>query len=429
LACAVSATGCATVGLSDPVVTDRVTATPQRYEPRDGVVGTVSVQSTRLQVDASKSCDLVEKDQIARNTVRERRNETPAADWLFFAGGVLAAGTGTVLLIDSSSTYATDKNSTTYNPYGPGTASALGLGLIGLGAALLVVPTVDLFRAAGKVEKNETVEGPPRTVRERVACPLKPADGSAVTVAVGGLFQAGKIGADGKLIVNLVEVVPVGAVTGRAPTTATVAVDGTTVGTVPTGPLRAAHEEAAWKALDRSRCSEPSSVDGCVEVLGFMTAFPAGAHEPQGRELLTAAEPKLERLRDDKDWTTASSSACARPKEESACEGVDRYLAERPAGIHATDAKKLTRDAGPVLSRLRAQREAREQARERAEAQRQAAEAAQAGARERQACVAECGASLRGCKANCAGLPGDLLADCHLTCTAFNQSSCLKSCR
>lgn len=429
---AFSASGCATVGLADPIVTDRVTATPQRYEPREGVHGTVNIQSTRLQVDASRSCDLVEKPEIARKTVRERRNETPTRDWLFFAGGVLAAGAGTVLLVDSSSTYATDTSSTTYNPYGPGTESAVGLGLIGVGAALLVVPTVDLFRAAGSAETNETVEGSPRTVKERVACPSKPAVGSSVTVALGGWSSpAGKIGADGKLSLNLVDVVPVAAIIGNAPTTATIAVDGTTVGTVPTGPVRAAHEDAAWKLLDRPRCSEPSSIDACAEVEGFLRSFPAGAHEAEAREVLTTAEPKLERLRDEKDWASASSPTCARPKEESACEGVDRYLAQRPAGIHATDAKKLARDAALVLGRLRAQREARE----RAEAAREQAKERAEAVRERQAragesanCRGQCGTEMNACVELCRGLGLGGLNACSEGCKP-DQQRCLSGCR
>lgn len=418
-------TGCATVGLGSPTVTDRVTATPQHYEPREGVQGTASLEATRLQVEASKSCDLVEKPQIARNTVSERRNETPGRDWVFFGAGVLAAGGGTALLIDSSSTFASDKTSTDYNPYGPDAARAAGFALVGVGALLLVVPTVDLFRTSGKVETNEAVDGPPRVVKEQVSCPSKPAVGSSVAVAVGSSsFPVGQLGPDGKLVINLVDAIPPTAVTGTgAPTTGAVTVDGKSVGSIPIASVRVAHEEAAWKSLDRGRCAEPSSTEACKEVEAFLKSFPGGQHEAEVRQTLTTAQPKLERLQDEKDWGAASSSACSRPKEESACEGVERYLSQRPAGVHAADAKKLTRDAAPVIARLRAQREARE----RAEAQREAAErvAAQRARAGRDACVSNCES---GADAKCAGLPDRGLVGQKSLCLSETLKKCCAAC-
>jgi hypothetical protein len=155
--------GCAEIGLSKPTVTPVPIRTRQEEVVRpEGTVATLVVNGPTLTVRASRACDVREVHENRETRVRERVNQSKVLDWVALGGGVALAGSGIAVIADANNVYSNDKTSRTYNDVGPGTARGIGYGLTAAGAALLVIPIVDAFRAQGTTEEVAVSRSPGR---------------------------------------------------------------------------------------------------------------------------------------------------------------------------------------------------------------------------------------------------------------------------
>jgi hypothetical protein len=149
--------------------------------------------------------------------------------------------------------------------------------------------------------------------------------------------------------------------------------------------LASARDRAGLEA-----CRQPNRSSDCNGVKALVALLDRYAEkEPMRSELsdvVAASQPRLDALADDEAWAQTEHAACASPRSEDACEGVERYLGARPSGAHAAEAKSLIARATPRIRAMAQQRELRERLEAQREAAREAAEeraAAAARARSR----------------------------------------------
>jgi predicted cobalt transporter CbtA len=404
MALVVAASGCANIGLGPPVVVGRQQGrVRQEMVTTEGVAATAKLDKTILTVTVGAACV---RRGVRTTTITETRdnvNNSSGVDWFLAGTGAVALGTGAVLVADAPGTYPNDTSSRQYNPTGPGTERALGVGLIVLGAIVTGIAGYDAISASGSETTKRTVEEPQEAKGKPFPCDSYPKAGYGILLkAKDAEITIGKTDNKGILRVDLVDALPP---TSQLPTrrTMTVMVAGSDVATIDIGAVLVAREDAAWKRLSLPACQQPSSSSGCSAVEAFLAEYPDGAHAKEAQNLLVASRPKLAVLADDEAWAAAGGEYCADPKAtnldvlEAACSRVDGYILNHPGGGHVAEAKKALKVGEPRLARLRAdEKRAEENAeaekkRAEAEAKRKVeAEARAEAAKERARCVGEC---------------------------------------
>ena len=106
-------------------------------------------------------------------------------------------------------------------------------------------------------------------------------------------------------------------------------------------------DDQAWFAIDTVKCKIPARVEACDSVRRYLQRFPNGAHAQEANEILSAAQPALEKLqKDDVGWQKSNHSECSRLRTADACVGVEAYTVQFPTGVHADEAHRLLRYAG-----------------------------------------------------------------------------------
>ncbi|HEY2369680.1 MAG TPA: hypothetical protein VGH87_24950 [Polyangiaceae bacterium] len=106
-------------------------------------------------------------------------------------------------------------------------------------------------------------------------------------------------------------------------------------------------DDQAWFAIDTVKCKIPARVEACDAVRRYLQRFPSGAHAQEANEILTTAQPALEKLqKDDVGWQKSNHSECSRQRNADACVGVEAYTVQFPTGVHADEAHRLLRNAG-----------------------------------------------------------------------------------
>jgi hypothetical protein len=123
-----------------------------------------------------------------------------------------------------------------------------------------------------------------------------------------------------------------------------------------------AADEAAWQVVNAPACQAPKAIDACDGVAGYLKVYPAGAHFAEAQVMLGAAQAPIRAIRDEAAWAKIDPAPCMRPKAEGACGEVLAYQHDFPDGLHAGRAAEIMRTASPLLEKLRAERERREEA-------------------------------------------------------------------
>lgn len=358
-------TACAQIEPQSPTVSDRPLRSMRTPTRTGGIIGSVDQSNLDLTVTASHACRLREDRVVRRTTTTEHKNSTPTGDWLLLGASVAAIGAGAVITADASKVYPKDTSSRTYNPTGPGTAKAAGIGLLAGGGLLLTIPIVDAVRASETTvtEGQVTIEGEP--AGDEVACPEQPVLDAPVMLAFNEVRESlGTTGKRGVLEVNLDEALDRGVVVGKLGK-GQILVGDAVVGAVQLKPLLVVREARAWAKLPRGACRTPSKPTDCEPVLAFVQQHPDGPHVAEAKQLLQESKPAIDRLADDGAWATVDVAACVKGKAEApqdieaACAPVASYLSRFPAGLHADEARKTNdigqRRAAELLARLEQQ--------------------------------------------------------------------------
>jgi hypothetical protein len=362
------------------------------------------------------ACDTVEKRILAVRTTRERHNDWAALDWAMLGGGVALGTLGAATIVDANDVYGSQKDQRTFNSVGQTNARLAGAGIAVVGAALIVIPTIDAIRASGSTVTESTEPEPAgKTIAAGVACKGEPVHGLAVRGRIwdgGGsleLFASepelarksgdrssgrndidlGTIDIPGRLTIDLASVDSERWLLGSRGDRLDVMVGTQRVASLDLDPARAAIDDRHWEASAASQCADPRSLTACDGVAAYLRQLPDGKHAGEARGLTLAARPKLAALKDHADWGAARSESCREPKDEHGCDGVQRYLDEHNAGLHAGDARDVLTGSAGKIEQLRAKAEAEAKAAERKAAAEALAEERKMEAEERRRKAAE----------------------------------------
>ncbi len=115
----------------------------------------------------------------------------------------------------------------------------------------------------------------------------------------------------------------------------------------PPPPQTDRRDDADWFAIETVKCKIPARVEACDAVRRYLQRHPSGAHAQEANEILSAAQPALEKLqKDDVAWQKANRYECQRARTSDACVGVEAYEVQFPTGAHIEEAHRLLRAAG-----------------------------------------------------------------------------------
>lgn len=107
-------------------------------------------------------------------------------------------------------------------------------------------------------------------------------------------------------------------------------------------------DDEAWLAANATACKSPAALDSCKAVQQYLVDFPSGRHASEAQAVLAEARPRLDALQKDENYWTSSAQwqRCEQDARRDACEGVELYIANFPAGLHASEAHELLKTAG-----------------------------------------------------------------------------------
>lgn len=411
-------TGCASIGLSEPTLSDRPVRTYDQEVALDtGVLVALKQTGTQVDIKASKVCDLHEHTVVSRTATHEREIENPAVDWVLAGGGLALAGVGAGFLVDAESVHPTDPTSREYNPTGPDVTRGVGVGFIVAGVGLGTIAIVDAIRASGEEQKVSQVELSPKVTKKRIACSEAFAEGAEVSgvflafegVALGSPEQQsvtfGTTDTTGELSFDIDTLIADELTLPGDRLEMVVAIADKQVGKIDLAPLRKKRLKRSWTNAKIESCRKPQSAKACDGVRRHLHRYPDSPYASEADDALIAAEPTLAILRDDEDWAVAKDAipACTTEPANSAgevmlaCEPLETYLAKHPEGRHVEDAKKALKQGqlrgqeiavNAAVKRNEAEKEAERI--QKAEAAKQAAEERKKKAAERQRCVGQC---------------------------------------
>ena len=245
-------------------------------------------------------CDVREEYTNGETRISERVNESKTLDWALLGTGVAFAGAGIATVADASHVYSSDKSSQNYNPVGPSNAQAIGFGLAAVGAALLVVPVVDALRAQGETRELVKVNEDGDVVESGATL-------QALSEGVGGgidCARTGRLRGNTRTPCQLALRTPLGP--SRLILEPIVPSDlrwtyskySVIVGTEKAAhlvltPLVTIREARAWSALDRSKCSSPTTSTACGPIAEYLDQYSGGPHASEAQALLDAQGPTL----------------------------------------------------------------------------------------------------------------------------------------
>lgn len=250
-----------------------------------------------IHVSAYSTCDLSET-QLVRNTVRrEKKNDLLAPEAVLLGFGLIPTGIGIGILADSSNVYPNDRNSRLYNSSGTGGAAAGGIILLAWGAAMMVVPMVDMVRTIGSEETETEATEPGAVIQPRVPCRDAPPPKPGLSISgrtPRNSFFIGNTDSQGMLRANLAQVMPA-SVFASEPQLNTVDIyaNNKRLGSVNVSGLAPVvmqsipndNDEQLWGISNRNGCEAKQD---CSGVKKYLQLLPNGRHAGEARALLEA---------------------------------------------------------------------------------------------------------------------------------------------
>jgi hypothetical protein len=315
----------ATISLSGclGIIEDRtVTEVPQTRTVRRGQdpgrrsTASVDLAGTVLTVTVRSQATCYEEsyEPLERSEHVSRQFDPASRPWYvgeWICGGACTVGGIVALAVAPTLSAQADESA------GGSALSDRTLAHIG-GAAGVAVGVVTLALAIAETVRamDEDVPLPPgeRVLDRRTAeCDMQPAPGVSVEGRLGDhRIPLGATGADGRLVVDLRNVLPVSVLqTGSGAGEMIVLAAGEEAGTVPLADYRSTLETQAWAAVTASDTAEAYAT--------YVAAFPDGMYVPEARSRIEAA-----------DW--------ARAQAEGTPQALQSYLTAHAGGIHAADA-------------------------------------------------------------------------------------------
>jgi len=360
---ALGSTGCATMGIGPPVVTDVPKGVEYRSIGNGSSDGIVTQDGLRVSVRVAQHCNVMRIDKIERTTIRKHENLTPQNDWWAGIGGAVLIAAGAVAIAKPATVQPSDGSASLEE------VRAGGYAMVGLGALLAAVPVIDYVRANREAEHNvQHVEEPGPLVQHDIRCGAPP-EGTELTSRgpEGRIISLGRTDPRGLVSANLDEVVPAAWAFSKD-ARLTVHLGDRPLGEIALKELYAHREAAAWQLAESSACRTSLDVTACDAQADYVSRFPDGAHAAEARQSIEDASARRRVAADDAAWAQLDTRACRTPAKqdptiiEEACAPIERYLAEYPDGRHAETARDTLRPAQAILARLEEAEERRARA-------------------------------------------------------------------
>ena len=355
-------TGCAPMHAGPPVVTDVPRASEDRSVVTTAHLGAVAQEGQRATVTVASLCDDERIEVVQRTTERRSQNGAPQNDVWAAIGGAVLAGTGATMVARPSA-FASDTADES-SKLSPKETRGVGYAFVGAGAVLLAIPVIDWLRSGRVVAHTvQRVEQPAKEIRRGRPCGSPPAGTPAfVTLRTGKSFDLGRTSSEGKISVDLDDVIPAGEPFERGDTVR-VRSETSELGVLGLAPLYAAREDASWRALVASACLDAASASACSGEQAYLDRFAGGEHGAEARARIDAARSREHAATEALAWEGLDLDACRKPSASeiglaaNACWPLEQFVAQFPGSTHL-DVVNDALDKGRVAREQLAERDA-----------------------------------------------------------------------
>jgi hypothetical protein len=384
----VLAAGCTEVPRTQTKTADEVIETTPKTVFANELAGEVVLKGTTLLVRAEPLCSIVEMEKVETTTYYDKQ-DLPEDEkvWMGAVGGasIVPLAGGIVLLADAKNVHDSNPNERLYNPSGQEAAIGGGVALTIIGAAMAIPPIANAFRYVGGEEESKEHERQGRTVRTGASCSgVESAPRSyALTARVGASsVNLGTFQAPGKQTVELKTLAgPSILAQSPVPVTMSVYANQSFLGEVRIVDLiaqlrreRSEQDDLTWQAAEAGACDSQRTEQACQGVRRYLASFPTGIHAQEANALIARIRPP---------------GATAPPPPPPAGGGGKAVVAEDPAKAKLEAARKAAADAAAAAA---AKAEKKRQEEEAARAKKAAEDAAKAAKRAcAEACAKTCG--------------------------------------
>ena len=98
-------------------------------------------------------------------------------------------------------------------------------------------------------------------------------------------------------------------------------------------------EDDLWTAANVEGCRKPTVETACEGVEKYIAAYPSGKYTAEGRKALAEGESAKVKLADDNAWKAAAVDICLKPTKSYDCKSVEEYIAKYPTGAYVAEGK------------------------------------------------------------------------------------------
>jgi len=131
-------------------------------------------------------------------------------------------------------------------------------------------------------------------------------------------------------------------------------------------------EDKIWQAANADDCRKSTSESACKGVDDYLAKYPSGRYAAEGRKAIEEGKGAAEDRREEDMWAKATVAKCKQPSKVEDCQGIQQYLEKYPNGKHAEEANGTLKSVAVQLQALQKRAEA------------------EAAAENKQECIKEC---------------------------------------
>lgn len=126
-------------------------------------------------------------------------------------------------------------------------------------------------------------------------------------------------------------------------------------------------EEDLWKAANVDGCKKPTTKTACDGVNAYVKEYPKGKYTADARAAIQEGETALTAMKEEDAWKAAVVDQCKKPTKSYDCVDVEGYLKAYPTGKYAADAKAAMKSSEKAREGLKKQEDAKKKAANREE--------------------------------------------------------------